>query len=177
MFVSHIQQHNQLLQFCGVNAHHKNGVAERSIRTVSDKGRVLLLHASMHWRDGIDSKLWPMAVTYAAYLHNHLPNSQGIAPIDIFTGVQSPRHHLKHFHTWGCPVYVLDPKLQQGKKLPRWEPCAPRCSMFVGFSYIHSSNVPLVLNLQTGHISPQYHVVFEDSFSTVPSRSDSDALP
>ena len=30
-----------------------------------------------------------------------------------------------------------------------------------------SSDVPLVLNISTGHIYPQYHVVFDDSFSTV----------
>jgi hypothetical protein len=39
----------------------------------------------------------------------------------------------------------------------------------VGFSLLHSSEVPLVLNLQTGSITPQYHVVFDDHFSTVSS--------
>jgi hypothetical protein len=34
---------------------------------------------------------------------------------------------------------------------------------------LHSSEVPLVLNLQTGSITPQYHVVFDDHFSTVTS--------
>ena len=71
-------------------------------------------------------------------------------------------------HVWGAPVYVLDPKLQQGKKLPRWQPRSRR-GIFVGFSNDHSSDVPLVLNLTTGSISPQYHVVFDDEFSTVPS--------
>jgi hypothetical protein len=41
--------------------------------------------------------------------------------------------------------------------------------MFVGFSPEHSSLVPLVLNLTTGKISPQYHVIFDDKFQTVPS--------
>ena len=39
----------------------------------------------------------------------------------------------------------------------------------MGFSNLHSSEVPLVLNLQTGSITPQYHVVFDDFFSTVSS--------
>ena len=34
---------------------------------------------------------------------------------------------------------------------------------------LRSSEVPLVLNLQTGSITPQYHVVFDDHFSTVTS--------
>jgi hypothetical protein len=68
----------------------------------------------------------------------------------------------------GCPVYVLDPDLQAGKKLPRWQPRSRR-GVFVGFSSLHSSEVPLVLILQTGSITPQYHVVFDDHFSTVSS--------
>ena len=38
-------------------------------------------------------------------------------------------------------------------------------------------NVPLVLNPSTGHISPQYHVVFDDTFSTVPSLGLDDSPP
>ena len=37
----------------------------------------------------------------------------------------------------------------------------------MGFSNTHSTQVGLVLNLLTGSISPQYHVVFDDMFSTV----------
>ena len=37
----------------------------------------------------------------------------------------------------------------------------------MGFSKIHSTQVGLVLNLLTGSISPQFHVVFDDMFSTV----------
>ena len=167
-FVQHIHTHNQKLKYCGVNAHHQNAVAERSIRTVSECARALLLHASLHWKEGIDSSLWPMAVEYATYIYNNTPNQNGIAPADLFTGVQIPRHKLKDIHVWGAPVYVLDPTLQQGRKLPKWEPRARR-GIFVGFSRVHASDVPLILNTLTGHISPQYHVVFDDTFSTVES--------
>eukprot|EP00956_Cyclotella_meneghiniana_P015936 scaffold24808_cov102-Cyclotella_meneghiniana.AAC.1 len=69
-------------------------------------------------------------------------------------------------HVWGCPVYVLDPKLQDGKKLPKWNRRA-RMGQFLGFSREHSSTVALVRNLHTGYVSPQYHVVFDDNFQTV----------
>ena len=50
--------------------------------------------------------------------------------------------------------------------------------MFVGFSSVHSSDVPLILNIRNGHISPQFRVVFDDDFSTVPSlSSDSEPPP
>ena len=49
--------------------------------------------------------------------------------------------------------------------------------MFVGFSEVHSSLVPLVLNVRTGKISPQYHVIFEDKFETVHSLPQDEYLP
>jgi hypothetical protein len=50
------------MHFCGNNAHHQNGVAERAIKTISNMARAMILHASMHWKDGIDASLWPMTV-------------------------------------------------------------------------------------------------------------------
>ena len=40
-------------------------------------------------------------------------------------------------------------------------------SQFLGFSCFHPSTVSLVRNLHTDHVSPQYHVVFDDKFETV----------
>jgi len=60
--------------------------------------------------------------------------------------------------------FVLDPKLQQGQKLPRWEPRSRR-GMFVGLSPVHASDVPLVLNLTSGAITAQFHVVFDNLFT------------
>ena len=104
-----------------------------------------------------------MDVDYARYMHNHLPNDHGIAPADFFTDTQIFRHKLKDVHVWGCLVYILDPTLQQWRKLLRWESIA-RHGIFLRFSTYHSSNVLLVLNISTGHISPQHHFVFDDSF-------------
>ena len=79
-------------------------------------------------------------------------------------------------HCWGCPVYVLDPVLQQGQKLPKWQPRSRR-GVFLGFSRVHSSDAPLVLNLKTGYISPQYHIVFDDTFSSVVSHAADEEPP
>ena len=37
----------------------------------------------------------------------------------------------------------------------------------MGLSPDHASTVPLVLNLDTGAITPQFHVAFDDWFTTV----------
>ena len=44
----------------------------------------------------------------------------------------------------------------------------------MGFIKMHSTQVGLVLNLLTGSISPHFHVVFDDMFSTVMSSIAAD---
>ena len=45
-FVSHIRQNYQRIKYCGSNAHHKNGIAERNILTISNMARSILLYSS-----------------------------------------------------------------------------------------------------------------------------------
>jgi hypothetical protein len=129
--------------------------------------RAIILHSSIHWNDGTNASLWPQAVTYAARIYNNTPKD-GVCTADIFTGSVVPPHRLLDLHVWGCPLYVLDPKIQQGKKLPRWEPRSRR-GIFLGLSQQHASEVPLVINLGTGSVTAHFHVVFDDLFTTVPS--------
>jgi hypothetical protein len=166
-FVKHIHETHQIMRFCVTNAHHQNGVSERAIQTISNMARSMILHASMHWKDGIYASLWPQAMTYATHVYN-TTRKDGVFPADIFFGSAFPRHRLMDLHVWECPVYVLYPKIQQGQKLPRWAPMSKR-GMFLGLSQQHASEVPLVLNLVTGSITTKFHVVFDDLFTTAPS--------
>jgi len=67
---------------------------------------------------------------------------------------------------WGCPVYVLEPSLQDGKKIPKWLPQSRR-GQFLGFSLNHATTVGLIKNVITGYVSPQYHFVCDELFSTI----------
>jgi hypothetical protein len=67
-FMQQIHEYGQQIRYCGTNPHHQNCVAERSIQTVSNLARAMLLHSAAHWKAGVDSSLWPMAVTYAVYI-------------------------------------------------------------------------------------------------------------
>ena len=58
--------------------------------------------------------------------------------------------------------------MQSGIKGPKWEECA-RVGIYIGNSLIHACNVALVLNIETGLASPQFHVQFDDLFKTVKS--------
>ena len=73
---------------------------------------------------------------------------------------------LRSEKTWGCPAYVLDPKLQDGKKLPKWDP-RTRQGQYLYRSPKHASSVRLIRNLNTGCISPQFHVIYDTQFQTV----------
>eukprot|EP00957_Ditylum_brightwellii_P191740 14596807-Ditylum_brightwellii.AAC.1 len=59
-----------------------------------------------------------------------------------------------NFHIWGCPTFVLNSRSQSNTEieLPKWDP-------------------------KTGHVSPQYHVVFDDEFYTVPYLQSSKPPP
>ena len=169
-FIHDLEILNQTISFSGTGAHHQNGVAERAIGTITRWARTMLLHAVIHWPDKIDLALWPFAVDYAIYLWNNIPQKDSLyAPIELFSGSKFPSYdHLHRTHVWGCPVYVLDPKLQDGHKLPKWAPRARR-GQFLGISPHHSSTVGRILNHRTGHISPQFHCIYDDLFTTVPN--------
>jgi hypothetical protein len=66
-FVKHIRDHSQRIRYCGANAHHKNSIGERGVQKVSNMAREMILHSSAHWKDGIDTTLWPLAVCYTAH--------------------------------------------------------------------------------------------------------------
>jgi hypothetical protein len=136
---------------CPPYAHHKNGVAERMIQTITEKARSMM----------IDSQaplgFWGEAVNTAVYLHQRTPN-EGLTKRDDRDGYQAPYptpyemlqafgkpshnndgneisykaplHHLRRF---GCYASRLIPEPQRhGKFSPRSKPC-----MMVG--YVHDS--------------------------------------
>jgi hypothetical protein len=115
-------------------------------------------------------------IDYATWVFNKLPNMEsGISPDELWSGVRGNDSILQPAHIFGCPVYVLDAALQDGKKIPKWNPQA-RLGLFLGFSDLHSSQVPLVLNVESRHISPQFHVNFDDKFETVHSLPSNQPL-
>jgi hypothetical protein len=78
----------QRIQFCGVNAHHQNGIAEQHIRTVTERARTMLIHAMIRWPAIITKTLWPYALQLAIDLHNNTPGTSGQTPAEIFTGIK-----------------------------------------------------------------------------------------
>ena len=169
-------KHGQTVSYCGMGAHHQNAVAESKIKTVSYGARTILLHAKRKWPAVIATALWPFAMQSIIERHNRLSlDSKGRSPIEKFTNTDV-NIDPTDFHTWGCPVYILDAENQGAIGTPKWEPRS-HAGIYLGHSPSHAGSVALVLNLRTGHVSPQFHVVFDDEFSTVPYLSGETTPP
>jgi len=67
--------------------------------------------------------------------------STKLSPLELFSGFQV-RAYTNHqrLHVWGCPTFLLDPELQDGKKLPKWI-LQSHFGFFMGYSHSHSSTV------------------------------------
>jgi len=132
--------------------HHKNGVAERMIQTITEKARCMMIDCEAPF------VFWGEAVNTAVYLHQRTPN-EGLTKTDDHAGYQAPYptpqelfqavgkpshntddneisykvpfHQLRRF---GCYARQLIPEPQRhGTFSPRFKPC-----IMVG--YVHDLN-------------------------------------
>ena len=64
-----------MIRFSGAGASHQNGAAERFIKTVVTMARTILMHAALIFpEDTLSTDLWPMAMDYAVWVYNWIPN-------------------------------------------------------------------------------------------------------
>ena len=107
--------------FSGVGAKHHNDKAEMAILTISYWARSMTTHAALHWpTDNADSvSLWDFSVTHTLWLYNQLSNKNlgWMSPLEIFTRSQNYHRDLLRTSVWGCPAFVLHPKLQDDQKI------------------------------------------------------------
>jgi hypothetical protein len=147
-FRKHLMDHEYKLSLLGVGAH-------LAIQTVTWKAQTMMIHLQLLWPDHFAANVWSFALTHATWIHNHtLTDDLGFAPIELFRGVHLNCHTLRRVQVFGCFAYVLDPRLQDGFKIPKWEPWA--ClGQFHGFSSSHSTTIETIRNLCTGYVFPQ----------------------
>ena len=137
----------QKLTFSGVGAKHKNGHAKWAIQAIMWMACTFMIHVSLPWNecDTNDIALWPFAI---------------VIPWDAYTrAIQFLQSQL---HTCsGLPPHVLDLKLQDGKKIPKWNHQSCLGQYLVAVED-HSLLVANMRHLMTGHFSSQFHIVFDD---------------
>ena len=118
----------------------------------------------------------PFTVKHATWLYNQIPSRiTGLTPIELLTKTCADHQDLLRTHVWVCPTFALNPKLQNGQKIPKWNQGA-WMGQFLCFLDDHLSLVANVRNLRTRYISPQFRVVFNELFHTVFSLDDNDIV-
>ena len=94
-----------------------------------------------------------------------MQHSKCLSPTQVFAKMMV-NINKKHWKPFGCPVYMLDESLQTGEPFNKWKQCS-RVGIYLGQSPIHNRNIALVLNQNTGHVSPQFQVKFNSSFHSM----------
>ena len=173
-----LNANNQTTNLYGVGVHHRNGIVEKMIRTVIKIARSILLHDQSYWPECFDKMIWPFAVKAAIERLNLLQlDLDGNTPAEKFYNIKNIKPNAHEYHTFGCPVYVLNYKLQSVYiGTPKWEPFS-RVGVHLGHSPMHARSVALIVNPVKGNVSPQYHVVYDETFSTVSYMRDETIPP
>ena len=131
---------------------HQNESMEFKIKSLTLGIPTLLLHTKRLWSKAVSNMLCPFSFKAAFQLK--------------FSGVGF-QFFPTYFHTWGFHAFVQEVPLQRvPARMPKWEPSV-RTRIYLRHSPFHAGSVALILNNRTGNVSPQYHVVFDDTFSTV----------
>ena len=84
-------------------------------------------------------------------IHNSIPTistASGLTPMEIFSSHKnSTTNVLSNIHTFGCPIFVLEPSFHQNHKIPPWK-LRSHVGVYLGHSPEHASFVPLPSSLQ-----------------------------
>jgi hypothetical protein len=101
--------------------------------------------------------------------HNHTPclkDKQGRTPIQTF-GSTDVYSNPKHWHHFACPAYTLKHELQHaGGIFHKWKPRS-KVGVYLGRSPSHFRSVALILDIDMGLVSPQFHIKLDPLFQTV----------
>jgi hypothetical protein len=130
-------------------------------------GRAMLLLAAHRWPAAVRANLWPYTVRMANDSINNAPQvPTGLSPMERFTQVDvAPR--VRHSHTFGCPVYVLDAQLQRvGGQIEKMDGTVTGRAVPWSVTKTFETSRP-----GAQLVSPQFHVTFDDNFETIHSGS------
>jgi hypothetical protein len=141
---------------------------QRSNGTLCAVARSMLNHTISKWDKTITAELQPFTIQHAATIYNttkRRSQDYDTSPWEQFTGERS-KLDQNDMHSLFCPVYVLDRRMQESTSPPKW---TKRTTQKVYFGHLHhySKSVPMIWDPQTKLVSPQFHVMFDDTFDTV----------
>ena len=112
-FIDAINEKYQNITFCGVGAHHQNGIFENKNKIITQGARTLFLHVMHMWPQMINGIFWTFAIKAVAEWRNSLQiNIIGKTPESILYGIKVEDISVNSYHTLFSPIYVLATILQ-----------------------------------------------------------------
>ena len=114
-FHDSVRDINQIITLCAVGGHHQNEIFERKIKEITLISRTLLLHAIRHWSEYTTTMTWPFALKEASFRLNEFSIRTDERNHEAtFFGIDGNIIDPEMIHTFGCPCFVLDARLQSG---------------------------------------------------------------
>ena len=108
---------NKKIRFSGSGASHQNRVAGSAIKTLVTTERTTLMNAVLGCPEKkLSTDILPTEMDYSVWVYNRILGMQsGLSDIEIWSRsrFEPVSETPRKFHVWGCPTYVLEPKLQK----------------------------------------------------------------
>ena len=100
-----INQKDQKKTFCGLGAHHHNGIVENKNNILTNGARTILPHGTRMWPQMIDGMFWTFSMKAISerLIILHIDN-KGRTPEYILHGVNVEDIPVKSFHTLFSPI-------------------------------------------------------------------------
>jgi hypothetical protein len=120
------------------------------------------------WDKMIAPERWPFAIQNAVTICNttkRRSRNYDKSPWENFTGERS-KLDQSDMHPLFCPVFILYRRLQEGTCHPKWTKQAEQ-KVYAGHLHYYSCSVPMICDSKTELVSPQCHMILDDTFETV----------
>ena len=76
-FMEKLLKKQKNIRLSGAGASHQNWVAEHDIKTLVDMPSTMLINAALRYpKETLSTNLWPMAMYYALWVYNSIPDMQ-----------------------------------------------------------------------------------------------------
>ena len=127
----------------------------------------MLHHQAIHWPSVANVDNWSIAMKYAVYILNQIPHlTTTTFLLNCLVAKLGPPPSSKTFTYRAVPPMYSIVKLPAADGLSLVGNLAPPAAC-IGNSLKHGHHMPLILNLETGAITGQYHVVLDNWLHTV----------
>ena len=126
-------------------------------------------NANKWWGTSATASLWPYAMCMAIDTLNQTPNMKDESkrsPLQTISGFVV-QINAKHWDPFGCPALILIKEIQDPKKLYHKWKYRSKVGIYLSRSPMYGRNIALILNRDTGLISPPFHVKLDPTFKSI----------